>query len=129
MDIILTMAVLVLQAAPEVPLQLVDLIDTLMRLVAISFLVIPVSEVRRLLGGLPDIPLPGGEVIKAGRWFSWLVGAGLVAFGHFVGWLTPPDFADFQAWFALEVAILSGVANIIYSRFWRGEVGMPEDET
>ena len=56
-------------------------------------------------------------------WFSWAVSGAVALFGHSVGWLSPPDFANFQAWYAIEIAILAGVANIIYERFWREQVG------
>lgn len=116
------LAALVLQA---VPAELLNAVDTLLRLTALAFLVIPVTEVRRLLGGLPALPLPGGSEIAAGRWFSWLVAGGVMAFGHAVGWLAAPDFANAQAWLALEWSILAGVANIIYDKLWRGQVGLP----
>lgn len=117
-------AALLLQAAGEIPTDLLNLIDTLLRLSSLALLVIPVTEVRRVLGGLPAIPLPGGNAISAGRWFSWLVAGGVAIFGHSVGWLSAPDFADFQAWYAIEVAILAGIANIIYERFWREQIGV-----
>jgi hypothetical protein len=113
-----------------VPTELLDTLDTLLKLTALAFLVIPVTEVRRVLGGLPDIPLPGKNedgkknVIAAGRWFSWLAAGGVALFGHSIGWLAPPDFANFQAWYALELSILAGMANIIYDRFWKGQVGL-----
>lgn len=109
----------------DVPAPLLDAVDTLLRVSALALLVIPVAEVRKLFGGLPAIPLPGGNSISAGRWFSWLAAAAVLAFGHFTGWLAGPDFANFQAWAALELAILAGVSNIIYEKLWRGQIGMP----
>lgn len=125
--LILTFAVaLAAVLLQEVPVPVVDAVDTLLRVVALALLVIPVAEVRKLFGGLPSIPLPGGNEIKAGRWFSWVAAALVLLFGHFVGWLAAPDFANFQAWAALELAILAGTANIIYEKLWRGQIGLDE---
>jgi len=122
---LLTLAIATLVALlQEIPAGLMDLLDTLLRLSALALLVVPVAEVRRLLGGLPDIPLPGGNSIRAGRWFSWLVASGVLAFGHAGGILTAPDWADFQTWITLELAILGFVANFVYDRFWRGQIGL-----
>ena len=122
---ILTLAVaLATVLLQDVPAPVVDAVDTLLRVSALALLVIPVAEIRKLFGGLPSIPLPGGNEIKAGRWFSWLAAVVVLAFGHYAGWLNPPDFANFQAWAALELAILAGVANIIYEKLWRGQIGL-----
>lgn len=112
-----------LQAPPE----LLDALDTLLRLSSMALLVIPVTEVRRLFGGLPALPLPGGKEIAAGRWFSWLVAAGVDAFGHLVGWLQPIDLSDPRAAFAFEVAVMAVLANVIYEKWWKGQVGLPGD--
>lgn len=125
-----------LAQADPVPSQLADTIDTLLRLSSLALMVIPVTEVRKLLGGLPDIPLPSStnpdgtikrNVIKAGRWFSTLVSAGVLFFGHAAGILNAPDWADPQAWLAVELAILAGVANIVYARWWKAQIGLYPD--
>lgn len=118
-----TLAAALLQAPPE----LLDALDTLLRLGSLALLVIPVTEVRRLFGGLPAIPLPGGKEIAAGRWFSWLVAAGIQAFGHLVGWLAPLDFSDPRAAFAFELAVMGVVANVIYAKWWKGQLDLPGD--
>ena len=112
-----------LQAPPE----LLDALETLLRLSALALTVIPVTEVRRIFGGLPAIPLPGGKEIAAGRWFSWLVAFGVDLFGHAAGWLKPLDFTDPRAAIAFEVAVMAVIANIVYSRWWQGQVGLPGD--
>ncbi len=112
-----------LQAPPE----LLDALETLLRLSSMALLVIPVTEVRRLFGGLPAIPLPGGKAIAAGRWFSWLCAAGVDLFGHATGWLKPLDFSDPRAAIAFEVAVMAVLANVIYERWWKGQIGLPGD--
>lgn len=112
-----------LQAPPE----LLDALETLLRLSGMALVVIPVTEVRRIFGGLPAIPLPGGKTIAAGRWFSWLVAFGVDLFGHAAGWLKPLDFSDPRAAIAFEVAVMAVIANIVYSRWWQGQVGLPGD--
>lgn len=118
-----TMLLRLLQAPPE----LLDALETLLRLSALALTVIPVTEVRRLFGGLPAIPLPGGKTIAAGRWFSWCVAFGMNLFGHAAGWLKPLDFTDPRAAVAFEVAVMAVLANIIYSRWWKGQVDLPGD--
>lgn len=116
-------------ALMQAPPELLDALETLLRLSAMALLVIPVTEVRRLFGGLPAIPLPGGKSIAAGRWFSWLVAFGVDVFGHAAGWLKPLDLSDPRAAVAFEVAVMAVLANIIYSRWWQGQVGLPGDPT
>lgn len=113
----------------EVPPELSDFLVSLLKLSAWALLIIPVAEVRKLFGGLPDIPLPGGRVIKAGRWFSWLVALPVMAFGHYVGWLAAPDLDNFQAWFIAEMAIGAIIANIVYANWWQGQVGLDIEVT
>lgn len=120
------LAASVSQADP-VPIELMDMIDTLLRLSSLALMIIPVTEVRRIFGGLPSIPLPGGNEIRAGRWVSWIVTGAVLVFGHTVGWLTAPDFANFQAWFAIEMAIAGVIANIVYSRWWKEQIGLDPD--
>ena len=114
-------------ALMQAPPELLDALETLLRLSAMALLVIPVTEVRRLFGGLPAIPLPGGKQIAAGRWFSWLVAAGVDLFGHTTGWLKPLDFSDPRAAIAFEVAIMAVLANVIYEKWWKGQIGLPGD--
>lgn len=118
-----TLLARLLQAPPE----LLDALETLLRLSGMALVVIPVTEVRRIFGGLPAIPLPGGKEIAAGRWFSWLVAFGVDLFGHAAGWLKPLDFSDPRAAIAFEVAVMAVIANIVYSRWWQGQVGLPGD--
>lgn len=118
-----TLLARLLQAPPE----LLDALETLLRLSGMALVVIPVTEVRRIFGGLPAIPLPGGKEIAAGRWFSWLVAFGVDLFGHAAGWLKPLDFTDPRAAIAFEVAVMAVIANIVYSRWWQGQVGLPGD--
>ena len=118
-----TLLARLLQAPPE----LLDALETLLRLSSMALLVIPVTEVRRLFGGLPAIPLPGGKQISAGRWFSFVCAAAADGFGHLVGWLKPLDFSDPRAAFAFEWAVIAVVANIIYARWWKGQIGLPGD--
>lgn len=118
-----TLMAALLQAPPE----LLDALETLLRLSSLALLVIPVTEVRRLFGGLPAIPLPGGKEIAAGRWFSWLCAGAVDAYGHLVGWLHPLDFSDPRAAIAFEVAVMAVVANVIYARWWKGQIGLPGD--
>lgn len=120
-----TLLARLLQAPPE----LLDALETLLRLSALALTVIPVTEVRRIFGGLPAIPLPGGKSIAAGRWFSWVVAFGMDLFGHAAGWLKPLDFSDPRAAIAFEVAVMAVLANIIYSRWWKGQVDLPGDLT
>lgn len=114
-----------LQAPPE----LLDALETLLRLSALALTVIPATEVRRLFGGLPSIPLPGGKAIAAGRWFSWLVAFGIDLFGHAAGWLKPLDFSDPRAAIAFEVTVMAVIANIVYERWWKGQVSLPGEPT
>lgn len=114
-----------LAALLQAPPALLDAVDTLLRLSTLALLVIPVTEVRRLFGGLPAIPLPGGKSIAPGRWFSWVVAVGVQAFGHLVGWLAPIDFSDPRAAFAFEVSVMAVVANVVYEKWWRGQIGLP----
>lgn len=118
---------LVVQAvAPELE-QLLGLLDTLLRLTMMAFLVVPVAEVRKLLGGLPDIPLPGGHSIRAGRWFSWLVAGLILAFGYFAGIMKlSDDPATYQAQLALAYGYLGILANVVYDKFWKEQVGFQE---
>lgn len=119
-------------AAPvgqDLPVELSDLLVSLLKLSAWALLIIPVAEVRKVFGGLPDIPLPGGRVIKAGRWFSWVVALPVMAFGHYVGWLAAPDLDNFQAWFIAEMAIGAIIANIVYAGWWQGQVGLDIEVT
>ena len=119
-------------AAPvgqELPAELADFLTSLLKLATWALLIIPVAEVRKLFGGLPDIPLPGERVIKAGRWFSWLVALPVMAFGHYVGWLAAPDLDNFQAWFIAEMAIGAIIANIVYAGWWQGQVGLDIEVT
>lgn len=118
-----TLLARLLQAPPE----LLDALETLLRLSVLALTVIPVTEVRRLFGGLPAIPLPGGKTIAAGRWFSWLCAAGVDLFGHATGWLKPLDFSDPRAAIAFEVAVMAVLANVIYERWWKGQIGLPGD--
>lgn len=118
-----TLLARLLQAPPE----LLDALETLLRLSALALTVIPVTEVRRLFGGLPAIPLPGGKTIAAGRWFSWVVAFGMNLFGHAAGWLKPLDFTDPRAAIAFEVSVMAVLANIIYARWWKGQVDLPGD--
>lgn len=122
-------ATLAAPAGQEVPAELADLMVSLLKLSAWALLIIPVTEVRKLFGGLPDIPLPGGRLIKAGRWFSWLVALPVMAFGHYVGWLAAPDLDNFQAWFIAEMAIGAIIANIVYAGWWQGQVGLDIEVT
>ena len=48
-----TLLARLLQAPPE----LLDALETLLRLSALALTVIPVTEIRRLFGGLPAIPV------------------------------------------------------------------------
>lgn len=120
-----TLLARLLQAPPE----LLDALETLLRLSALALTVIPVTEIRRLFGGLPAIPLPGGKTIAAGRWFSWLVAFGADLFGHAAGWLKPLDFSDPRAAVAFEVAVMAVIANIVYERWWKTQIGLPGDPT
>lgn len=122
------LAAALLAALLQAPPALLDALDTLLRLSSLALLVIPVTEVRRLFGGLPAIPLPGGKSIAAGRWFSWLVAAGVQMFGHAVGWLAPIDLSDPRAAFAFEVAVMAVVANAVYTKWWKGSLGLPGPE-
>ena len=117
-------ATLAAPAGQELPAELSDFLVSLLKLSTWALLIIPVAEVRKLFGGLPDIPLPGGRVIKAGRWFSWVVALPVMAFGHYVGWLAAPDLDNFQAWFIAEMAIGAIIANIVYAGWWQGQVGL-----
>lgn len=114
-------------ALMQAPPELLDALETLLRLSSLALLVIPVTEVRRIFGGLPAIPLPGGKQIAAGRWVSWLVTLGVDLFGHATGWLKPLDLSDPRAAIAFEVAVMAVIANIIYERWWKGQLGLPGD--
>lgn len=118
-----TLLARLLQAPPE----LLDALETLLRLSVLALTVIPATEIRRLFGGLPAIPLPGGKVITAGRWFSWLVAFGIDLFGHAAGWLKPLDFSDPRVAIAFEVSVMAVIANIVYERWWKGQIGLPGD--
>lgn len=122
-----TLAATLMAALLQAPPELLDAVDTLLRLGSLALLVIPVTEVRRLFGGLPAIPLPGGKQITSGRWFSWLCAGAVQAFGHLVGWLEPLDFSDPRAAIAFELAIMGVVANVIYAKWWKDQVGLPGD--
>lgn len=99
--------------------QLLDLLDTLGRLAPLAALVVPLTEVRRLFGGLPDFPLPGGQSISAGRWVSWAVAGALLGLGYALGWVAGPS-ADvpFALWLGSRWAILGILANVIYDRWF-----------
>lgn len=112
-----------LQAPPE----LLDALETLLRLSLLALTVIPATEVRRVFGGLPAIPLPGGKQIKAGRWFSWVCAFGIDLFGHAAGWLKPLDLSDPRVAIAFEVSVMAVIANIIYEKWWKGQIGLPGD--
>ena len=56
-----------------------------------------------------------------------LVAFGVDLFGHAAGWLKPLDFTDPRAAIAFEVAVMAVIANIVYSRWWQGQVGLPGD--
>lgn len=129
MIILTVFAASLLAALLQAPPELLDALETLLRLSALALTVIPVTEVRRVFGGLPAIPLPGGKTIAAGRWFSWLVAFGIDLFGHAAGWLKPLDFSDPRAAIAFEVAVMAVIANIVYSRWWSGQVGLPSEPT
>lgn len=116
-------------ALMQAPPELLDALETLLRLSALALTIIPVTEVRRLFGGLPAIPLPGGKSVAAGRWFSWLCAIGVDLFGHANGWLKPLDFSDPRAAIALEVAIMAVIANVVYERWWKTQIGLPGDPT
>lgn len=110
---------------PEGSAGLIDLVNRFLAIASLAPFLIPLAALRNLIGGLPALPLPNGKEISAGRWFSWLVGAGLVAFGHTVGWLPDPTSAEnLQLWWATEWATLSLLANYIYDKV----VAPPEPE-
>lgn len=99
--------------------QLLDLLDTLGRLAPLAALVVPLTEVRRLFGGLPDVPLPGGQSISAGRWVSWLVAGALLGIGYALGWVAGPSpDVPFALWLGSRWAILGILANVIYDRWF-----------
>lgn len=119
------------QQPPEV-VPFLDMIDLFVRMTSLALLVIPVAEVRKLLGGLPDLTLPWKNpdgspkyVIRAGRWFSALVTAVLLGFGHTVGWLGfPESVGSIEAWFALEWAVAQVIANTVYTKWWKEQLGL-----
>lgn len=127
MIILTVFAASLLAALFQAPPELLDALETLLRLSALALTVIPATEVRRLFGGLPAIPLPGGKQISAGRWFSWVVTFGMDLFGHAAGWLKPLDFSDPRVAIAFEVSVMAVIANIVYERWWKGQIGLPGD--
>ena len=127
MIILTVFAASLLAALFQAPPELLDALETLLRLSALALTVIPATEVRRLFGGLPAIPLPGGKQISAGRWFSWVVAFGMDLFGHAAGWLKPLDFSDPRVAIAFEVSVMAVIANIVYERWWKGQIGLPGD--
>lgn len=121
------LAASLLAALLQAPPELLDALETLLRLSVMALTVIPVTEIRRLFGGFPAIPLPGGKSIAAGRWVSWVAAFGMDIFGHAAGWLKPMDLADPRAAVGLEVAVMAVLANIIYQRWWKEQLGLPGD--
>jgi hypothetical protein len=39
------------------------------------------------------------------------------------------DFSDPRAAIALEVAIMAVIANVVYERWWKTQIGLPGDPT
>lgn len=126
-------AVLVLSASPalaadaaaavlQVPdgaSRILELIDRFLAIAALAPIVIPLTELRKLVGGLPNLQLPNGRIVRAGRWVSWAVSGALVLLSHWLGWLDSFTTADnLQAWWALEWATLGLIANYVYDRFF-----------
>jgi len=109
---------------PDGAARIIELIDRFLAIAALAPIVIPLTELRKLVGGLPDLPLPNGRSIRAGRWVSWTVSGALVAAAHSFGWLDSFTAAEnLQAWWAIEWAVLSLVANYVYDRFFaEGEI-------
>lgn len=124
---LIALATAVLQEI-QIPAELMRFATLFFELWAVAMLVIPVSNIRKLFGGLPNIPLPGLDsvgnqnVITAGRWVSWVVTIAILGFAHLGGVLSAPDFANFYAWFTMEVAIAAGLANIIYTNWWKAHI-------
>lgn len=99
--------------------KVLDLLNTLARLAPLAALVIPLTEVRRLLGGLPNIPLPGGQSISAGRWVSWLVGGVLLGLGYLLGYIPGPSAeVPFALWLGSRWAMIGILSNVIYDRWF-----------
>lgn len=99
--------------------KVLELLNTLARLAPLAALVIPLTEVRRVLGGLPNIPLPGGQEISAGRWVSWLVGGALLGLGYLLGYIPGPSAeVPFALWLGSRWAMIGILSNVIYDRWF-----------
>lgn len=109
---------------PDGAARIIELIDRFLAIAALAPIVIPLTELRKLVGGLPDLPLPNKRSVRAGRWVSWMVSGALIGLAHSLNWLEPFTTAEnLQAWWAVEWGLLALVANYVYDRFFaEGEV-------
>jgi len=93
------------------------LIARFLAIAALAPIVLPLTELRKHVGGLPDLPLPNGRSLRAGWWVIWTVSGALIALAHSLGWLDSFTTADkLQAWWALEWATLGLVVNYVNDR-------------